>query len=84
MKLRKELPEVIRAFETMKQQIPAHVERVKIEGKYKDFETRISWDILYATKGPTWICELYSKYDCNDNHISTLAKQALRRVYPMK
>jgi len=81
MKLINELPDVIRAFETIKQQIPDHVERVKVEGKYKDLETRISWDLLYATKGSAWICELYDKYKCNDTHITTLAKRALRQVY---
>lgn len=83
MKLKKELPDVIHAFEAIKQYIPAHVERVKIAGDYKDLETRIAWDLLYATKGSAWICELYSKYNCNDDHISTLAKRALRQVYPI-
>lgn len=83
MKLRNELPDVVRAFETIKQQIPAHVERVKKAGGYKDLETRIAWDLLYATKGTTWICKLYDKYNCNDNHISTLAKRALRQIYPI-
>lgn len=82
MKLKNELPNVISAFETVKQKIPTHVEWVKKEGNYKDLETRIAWDLLYATKGTRWICELYSKYDCNDDHITTLAKQALRQVYP--
>ena len=82
MKLQNELSNVISAFETVKQKIPAYVEQVKKEGNYQDLETRIAWDLLYATKGSAWICELYSKYDCNDNNISTLAKQALRQVYP--
>ena len=83
MKLRNELPNVINAFEKVKEQIPAHVDRVKQAGGYKDLETRIAWDLLYATKGTVWICELYSKYDCKDSHISTLAKRALRQVYPI-
>jgi len=83
MKLKKELPDVVQAFEAIKQHIPAHVELVKAAGNYKDLGTRIAWDLLYATKGTTWICELYSKYDCNDDHITTLAKRALRQVYPI-
>ena len=83
MKLRNELPEVIRAFEKVQEYIPAHVERVKAAGNYKDLETRIAWDLLYATKGSAWICELYSKHNCNDNHITTLARRALREVYPI-
>lgn len=83
MKLKNELPEVIRAFDTMREQIPAHVERVKILGRYEDLETRIAWDLLYATKGTTWLCALRYRYNCNDDHITTLAKRALRQVYPI-
>jgi hypothetical protein len=83
MKLKNELPNVISAFEKVKEQIPAYVEQVKLAGGYKDLETRIAWDLLYATKGTAWICELYSKYNCNDNHITTLAKRALEQVYPI-
>ncbi len=83
MKLRNELPDVIQAFEGIKQQIPAYVEQVKVAGGYKDLETRIAWDLLYATKGSAWICELYDKYKCNGNHITTLAKRALKQVYPI-
>jgi hypothetical protein len=83
MKLRKELPNVISAFEKVKQYIPAHVEYVRAEGKYNDLEERIAWDLLYATKGTAWICGLHSKYNCNSDHITTLAKRALRQVYPI-
>jgi hypothetical protein len=83
MRLEKELPAVVQAFEAIKRHIPAHVELVKAAGNYKDLETRIAWDLLYATKGSAWICELYSKYDCVDDHISTLARRALRQVYPI-
>lgn len=82
MKLQNELANVISAFETVKQKIPAYIEQVKKEGNYKDLETRIARDLLYATKGTKWICALYDRYDCNDDHIDTLAKQALRQVYP--
>lgn len=81
MKLKNELPDVIQAFEKVKEKIPAHVEWVKKEGNYKDLETRIARDLLYATKGTKWICDLYDRYDCTDDHIDTLARQALRQVY---
>lgn len=83
MRLKSELPSVIEAFERVKEKIPAYVEHVKAQGGYKDLETRIAWDLLYATKGTTWICSLYDKYGCNDLHITTLAKQALQQVYPI-
>lgn len=83
MKLRSELPNVIRAFESVKDKIPAYVEHVKMIGGYKDLETRIAWDLLYATKGTAWICGLYDKYSCKDTHIDTLAKRALKQVHPI-
>jgi len=82
MKLQNELHNVISAFEAVKEKIPAYIEWVKKEGNYQDLETRIAWDLLHATKGSAWICELYNRYDCNDDHIDTLARRALRQVYP--
>ncbi len=83
MKLKNELPNVVKAFKRFEKKIPAYIETIKNQGGYKDLEARIAWDLLYATKGSLWICELYSKYDCNDNHIATLAKRALREVCPI-
>lgn len=82
MKLQNELNTVIKALQGIKHLIPEHVELVKREGNYKDLETRIARDCLRAAMGTKWICDLYDRYDCTDDHIDTLARQALRQVYP--
>ena len=84
MKLKAELNTVIKALQDIKHLIPEHVELVKQDGNYKDLETRIAWDCLRAVMGTKWICNLYDRYDCNDTHITTLAKKALKTVYKME
>ena len=59
-----------------------HARYVKDSGDYKDFETRISWDVGRAAVGTKKICEWYDKYDCNDNHIGTLFKKVMHEVFP--
>ena len=83
MKLKPELDRVIKEFQCIKHLIPEHVKLVKQEGRYKDLETRIAWDCLRAVMGTKWICNLYDQYDCNDDHITTLAKKALKTVYKL-
>ncbi len=84
MKLKPELNKVTKALEGIKHLIPEHVELVKQQGNYKDLETRIAWDCLRAAMGTKWICSLYDQYNCNDDHITTLAKKALRTVYKIE
>ena len=81
MKLKDELPCVVAKLEKIKDKIPPYAEELRTNGEYKDFNTRLSWDCLRAVIGSSGICELYEKYDCNDTHIDTLAKRALRAVY---
>lgn len=59
-----------------------HAKFVKDRGDYKDFETRISWDVGRAAVGTKKICEWYDKYDCHDNHIGSLFKKVMREVFP--
>lgn len=83
MKLKAELNEVVRKMEEIKEKIELHAEWLKKNGGYKDFETRLAWDALRAVVGSDTICKWYRDYDCNDEHIDTLAKRALRQVYPI-
>lgn len=83
MKLKSLLPEVISRFGAIpKETVITHVARVKASGNYKDLKTRIAWDLLHATYTPSEICDWYEQYDCNDNHITTLAKEALNKAFP--
>lgn len=83
MKLKAELNEVVRRMEEVKEKIELHAEWLKKNGGYKDFETRLAWDVLRAVVGSDTICKWYKDYACNDKHIDTLAKRALRQVYPI-
>jgi hypothetical protein len=81
MKLNKELPYVVKEFKKIKNKIPPYAEELKKEGNYKDFKTRLAWDCLYAVIPINTVCNWYDEYNCNDNHVTTLAKKALKQVY---
>jgi len=81
MKLHDELPNVISRFEKIKDKIPPYAEKLKSSGNYKDFETRLAMDCLNSVFKSNEICMWYNKYNCNDTHIITLAKTALKHVY---
>lgn len=80
MKLQPELEETIKRFENIKSDIIPYAEELKTHGKYKDFETRLAWDCLRAVYSITEISLWYKKYDCNDNHITTMIKAALKAI----
>jgi hypothetical protein len=81
MKLQDELNNVIERFRAMADRIPPYAAELKASGDYKDFETRLAWDCLRSAMGTKWICSMYDKYQCNDTHLTTLAKKALAAVY---
>jgi len=83
MKLEAELSGVIEKMKEIEEKIKLHAEHLRKTGGYKDFETRLAWDALRAVVGSNTICKWYSDYDCNDKHIDTLAKRALKHVYPI-
>lgn len=72
-------------FEFVKDQFTKHLEtiqnyapKLKESGNYQDFEKRLTFDCLRAFVGTQLMCEWYEKYNCNDNHIYTLGKKALK------
>jgi len=81
MKLDDELKNVISRLEQIKDKIPPYAEQLKASKDYKDFETRLANDCLKAAVKTSEICSWYDKYNCNDTHITTLAKKALKAVY---
>ena len=80
MKLQNELEFVVDKLKGLKN-LKEYAEELKAEGNYQDFETRLAWDALRAAVGTNTICTWYDKYNCNDKHIDTLAKKALKEVY---
>jgi hypothetical protein len=78
MKLQAELDTVIEAIKRRKEEVITYAAKLKESGSYKDYDTRLAHDVLRGVMGTSWICGLYDKYDCNDTHITTLGKQALK------
>ena len=79
MKLANELGFVVAKFKQITN-LDGYANALKAEGNYNDFETRLGWDCLRATVPSSTICEWYDKYDCTDDHITTLVKKALHIV----
>lgn len=77
MKLQPELDYVVEKFKQIRN-LEDYAENLKTRGNYNDFETRLAWDCLRATVPSSIICSWYEKYSCNDSHITTLAKTALK------
>ena len=78
MKLQNEYQGLVeRLVEFDRGQIKRHAEHVRERG-YKCFETRLSWDLLRFVTPTATICSWYEVYDCNDTHITTLAKKACK------
>ena len=77
MKLSAELGFVVEKFKQIRN-LESYAEELKKSGNYNDFETRLAWDCLRLTVPSSIICEWYEKYNCNDTHITTLAKTALK------
>lgn len=61
-----------------KHDLQSYATELKNSGEYKDFKTRLSWDLISAACGSNYLCSLYDKYGANDKHITTLAKQAIK------
>lgn len=63
---------------SQKYDLQKYANELKESKEYKDFLTRLSWDILRASCGVNYICSLYGKYGANDSHVSTLAKHCIK------
>ncbi len=77
MKLAQEFDGLVQKFKQIKN-LEEYAEQLKATGNFKDFETRLAWDCLRATVPVEVRCSWYEKYNCNDDHITTLAKKALK------
>ena len=54
-----------------------HIKAVKESDEYKKLNVRIAWDIMRWRIGTQRMCDWYRKYDCNDDHITTLALRCM-------
>lgn len=80
MKLQNEFETVKKRFTDNLEKIKDYASRLKASGEYNDFEKRLTFDCLRAFIGTQTMCEWYDKYECNDNHIYTLGKKALKEL----
>ena len=54
-----------------------HIQAVKESGEYKILNVRIVLDIMRWRIGTSRMCDWYRKYDCNDDHITSLALRCM-------
>ena len=80
MKLQKEYNYILKQFESNLSAIQDYAPKLKATNNYKDFETRLTWDCLRAFVGSGTICLWYDLYNCNDTHITTVGKKALKEL----
>lgn len=60
------------------EKLKCHIKELKESGEYKMLNVRIAWDIMRWRIGTQRMCDWYRKYECNDDHITTLALRCLR------
>lgn len=79
MKLKNELRYIRERFSLITN-LSEYAANLKANGDYQDFGTRLAWDCIRATIPSEIVCGWYDKYNCNDSHITTVAKVALREI----
>lgn len=80
MKLKNELEFVKIRFADHLDKINEYIPVLKESGNYNNFEKRLVFDCLRAFVGTSTISEWYEKYNCNDSHVFTLGKAALKEL----
>ena len=80
MKLQKEFEFVKEQFQNHLEDIKVYAPQLKASGQYKDFEIRLTWDCIRAFVGSGTVCLWYEKYNCNDSHVTTIGKKALKEL----
>ena len=82
MKLKAILPVAVKRIEVLKQNcdVIKYREKLRKSGNYNRFDVRFSWDVGHAVFTTKEICSWYEKYQCNDEHITSLFKAACRKT----
>jgi hypothetical protein len=80
MKLKNEYEYIYTQFQNHLEEIKEYALQLKASGQYKDFEVRLIWDCIRAFVGSGTVCLWYDRYDCNDSHITTVGKKALKEL----
>lgn len=59
----------------------AHRQFIINEGKSKDVDKRLRWDLSYYASLTPWICEHVYAY-ADDSHVDTALRTIMRELYP--
>lgn len=62
-----------------KAEIERYTRKIEEEGRAKDIDMRVRWDLLSATLGSRWICDNLYCY-ANDDHIDTALRAIMREL----
>lgn len=60
-----------------KEKIAAHRKFIINEGKSKDVEKRLRWDLLYYRNLSAWVCDNIYPY-ADDSHLDTALRQIMK------
>jgi hypothetical protein len=63
---------------TFTHQLPAHLEKVKMDSRCKDIETRMLFDIFHGAK--MWSIYSYQQFDYTSEHIQTAMKRIAKEL----
>ena len=84
MKLQAELENYIKCINENREKILNYAKAVKESGCFQVYENRLAYDVFrfywQVTYKESTYASAYNKYDCNDNHILTLAKAGLKKA----
>jgi O-methyltransferase involved in polyketide biosynthesis len=59
--------------------IKGHRDYLVVEGKAKDIEKRLRWDVLKSAVPSVWICDNLYPY-INDTHIDTALRSIMKEI----
>ena len=62
--------------------IPQYRAHILAEGKAKDVEKRLRWDVLYLSGLSYWICDNLYSY-LSDDHIDTALRAIMKKIDPL-
>jgi hypothetical protein len=60
-------------------EIPTIRAGILAEGKAKDVEMRLRWDLTYRANLTSWICKNIYDY-CDDTHVDTALRAIMREI----
>ena len=80
LKLMDQMPRIYGAFKENEASIRLYARKLKTQGGYNNFETRLAGDCMRAFIGTETIRSWYGLYHVHDGHIISAAKTALRKL----